>query len=85
MSCTEFTVVRHGQTIANKTGTLQGQTDTPRGVDQTYLLDKAFVEAILTNNPSLIRSDYADALKSLKMTMAANESMESGKVIYFND
>lgn len=29
MSCTEFTVVRHGQTIANKTGTLQGQTDTP--------------------------------------------------------
>ena len=65
--------------------TAEGQTDTPRGVDQTYLLDKAFVEAILTNNPSLIRSDYADALKSLKMTMAANESMESGKVIYFND
>lgn len=33
MNCTEFIVVRHGQTIANKTGTLQGQTDTP--LDET--------------------------------------------------
>lgn len=33
MNHTEFIVVRHGQTIANKTGTLQGQTDTP--LDET--------------------------------------------------
>lgn len=33
MNYTEFIVVRHGQTIANKTGTLQGQTDTP--LDET--------------------------------------------------
>lgn len=64
--------------------TKEGVVDTPRQVDQTYLLDVAFVNAILNNDPSLIRSDYADALKSLKMTMAANESMETGKVIYFN-
>lgn len=63
--------------------TPEGTTDTPRGVDQTYLLDKAFVEAVLTGDRSGIRSDYADALKSHKMVYAANESMESGQVIYF--
>lgn len=60
-----------------------GETDTPRGVDQTLILDKAFVDAVLTGDRSTIRSDYADALKSHKMVFAANESMESGQVIYF--
>jgi predicted dehydrogenase len=63
--------------------TPEGTTDTPRGVDQTYLLDEAFVNAVLTGDTSGIRSDYADALKSHKMVFAANESMESGQVIYF--
>ena len=63
--------------------TPEGTTDTPRGVDQTYLLDEAFVNAVLTGDSSGIRSDYADALKSHKMVFAANESMESGQVIYF--
>ena len=63
--------------------TKDGVKDIPRGVDQTYLLDKAFVDAILTGDRSLIRSDYSDALKSLKMTFAANKSMETGEVIYF--
>ena len=63
--------------------TADGEQDIPRGVDQTYLLDDAFVKAILTGDRSLIRSDYADALKTHKMAFAANESMESGQVIYF--
>ncbi len=58
--------------------------DVDRQVDQTYLLDKAFVEAILTNDPSLIRSPYSDALKSLELGLAANKSMETGEVIYFD-
>ena len=65
--------------------TKEGEIDIPRQVDQTYLLDEAFVKAILNNDPSLIRSDYSDALKSLKMTMAANKSMETGAVIYFDN
>ncbi len=60
-----------------------GVQDIPRKVDQTLLLDKAFIEAIITGDRSLIRSDYEDALKSLKLGFAANESMETGKVIYF--
>ena len=57
--------------------------DIARAVDQTYLLDKAFVEAIATGDASGIRSPYGDALKSLELGFAANESMESGQVIYF--
>lgn len=57
--------------------------DIDRQVDQTMLLDRAYIDAIKTGNKSLIRSDYPDALKSLKMCFAANESMETGKVITF--
>ncbi|MBE6607260.1 MAG: Gfo/Idh/MocA family oxidoreductase [Ruminococcaceae bacterium] len=60
-----------------------GVTDIPRGVDQTFLLDEAFLKAVMTGDRSLIRSDYADSLKSHKIAFAANESMESGQVIYF--
>ena len=47
------------------------------------LLDEAFLKAVMTGDRSLIRSDYADALKTHKLCMAANASMESGQVIYF--
>ena len=63
----------------------KGKTvDIARGVDQTYLLDKAYIKAVMTGDRSLIRSPYSDALKSLKICFAANESMESGQVIYFD-
>ena len=62
----------------------KGETrDIARQVDQTLLLDKAFVNAVATRDPSGIRSPYGDALKSLELSFAANESMETGKVIYF--
>ena len=62
----------------------KGETrDIARGVDQTLLLDKAFVNAVATGDPSGVRSPYGDALKSLELSFAANESMETGKVIYF--
>ena len=58
--------------------------DIARQVDQTYRLDKAFVEAVATGDASGIRSPYGDALKSLELGFAANESMESGQAVYFN-
>jgi len=39
-----------------------------------------FVEAVRTKNQSLIRSDYADAVKTLAVTLAALESAEKGGV-----
>ena len=56
--------------------------DIPRRVDQTTLLDRAFLDAVRANDPSAVRSSYADALKSLELSFAANESMESGQVVY---
>ncbi len=58
--------------------------DIPRKQDQVYTLDRAFIDAILTGDRSLIRSDYVDAMKTLRLAFAANESMERGQVIYFN-
>lgn len=65
--------------------TAEGERDIPRGVDQTLLLDRAFLDAVRTGDRSLIRSDYEDALKSLKMAFAANKSMETGEVVYFDE
>ncbi|HBP37982.1 MAG TPA: hypothetical protein DD640_04440 [Clostridiales bacterium] len=57
--------------------------DINRQVDQTFLLDRAFIDAVKTRDPSGIRSPYSDALKSLKLGFAANQSMESGQAVYF--
>ena len=40
---------------------------------------KAFLQAIELNDRSLIRSDYADAARSLAVTLAANASLRSGR------
>lgn len=58
--------------------------DIPRKADQTETLDLAFIKALQTGDRSLIRSDYEDAFKSLKICFAANKSMETGEVIYFD-
>ncbi len=57
--------------------------DIKRCVDQTYLLDRDFIDAVKVNDPAKVCSPYEDALKSLKLGLAANESMETGKVVYF--
>lgn len=42
---------------------------------------KAFFETIEKNDQTLILSSYEDSLKTLKITLSANESMEKGGVI----
>ena len=39
-----------------------------------------FIKAVETNDQDLVRSSYADALKTLAVTLAANQSLETGKV-----
>ena len=41
-----------------------------------------FIEAIKSGNPNLIKSPYADAVKTLAITLAANESIKSGQMVY---
>lgn len=49
--------------------------------EQTELQDRVFLDAVKTGDTSKMRTTYRDALKSLKLTMACNESAVSGKVI----
>ena len=42
-------------------------------------IDHAFIEAIRQNDPSIVRSDYTDGLKTCAVTIAALESAASGK------
>lgn len=43
--------------------------------------DRAFIEAVATGKRTGIRSTYADAIKTLRVTLAANQSAKSGKPV----
>jgi myo-inositol 2-dehydrogenase / D-chiro-inositol 1-dehydrogenase len=48
--------------------------------------DAAFLRAVAEKKPSLIKSSYADAMKTLAVTLAANESAAAkGKVVFLKD
>jgi predicted dehydrogenase len=52
-----------------------------RQVDQGITEDRVFLDAVKANNPKLVKSPYADACKSLALTLACNESIATGKEI----
>jgi predicted dehydrogenase len=43
--------------------------------------DQAFVEAVARRDPARVRSSYADAARTLAVTLAAEESARSGLVV----
>jgi predicted dehydrogenase len=43
--------------------------------------DQAFVEAVARRDPGRVRSPYADAAKTLAVTLAAEESARTGRVV----
>jgi predicted dehydrogenase len=47
----------------------------------TMDLDQAFIEAILTGDKSLVKTDYEDGLKTTAITLAANESARINKPV----
>jgi hypothetical protein len=50
-------------------------------VDFGTLCDKTFIDAVISGDPSKIRSPYADAVKTLAFVLACNESMETGQAV----
>lgn len=50
-------------------------------VDFGTICDRTFIDAVLTGDPSKIRSPYSDALKSVAFTLACNRSMSTGEVV----
>jgi len=53
--------------------------DGPYGMELD--IDAVFVEAVRVNDGSRIRSTYEDAVKTLAVTLAANESAQTGKPV----
>lgn len=69
--------LRHSVTLYDKNGVTEVKT----AVDQGMALDRTFIDAVKTGDTSKIRSPYADALKTLRFTLACNDSIDTGKVI----
>jgi predicted dehydrogenase len=46
-----------------------------------YDCDRAFIEAILENDPSRVRSDYADGVKTLTFADAIRRSVNEGRAV----
>ncbi len=51
------------------------------GEDVFYLEDVAFVEMLRSGDQSKVQSDYADAVKTLQITIAADQSVATKKTI----
>ncbi len=50
-------------------------------IDPYQTEDEVFIEAVKKGRPEIIRSPYSDALKTLKLTLAADSSLEKQKII----
>ncbi len=55
--------------------------ETVRQEDQGVTEDRTFIDAVKSGDRSKIRSPYSDALKSLRLCLACNDSIDTGKVI----
>lgn len=53
----------------------------PEVGDDLPNIDAAFVQAVRTGDPSPIRCDYAEGLRTLAVTLAANESARTGQPV----
>lgn len=53
--------------------------------DGTYVMNEHFIAAVRDGNQALITCDYADALRSFAVTVAAQSSAETGEVITVSD
>jgi len=58
----------------------QVQEFTPEG-DPYLRASQTFVEAVATGDTAGIRSTYADGLKTVQVTLAANHAMQTGQII----
>jgi len=62
-------------------GSIDGQSVDYTGAESGYFRQiEQFVKAVKQNDQNLVLSNYADAVKTVAVTLAANRSLETGKV-----
>lgn len=59
-------------------------TSYPSEVNFYEVQDRTFIEAVKANNQELILASYEDGLKTLAVTLAANQSDELGEIVKLN-
>ena len=70
-------------------GHVRFRGDRPEGVPEEYKAttngynteDRLFIDAIKSGDASKIKSPYSDALETHRLTMAANQSLDTGEVV----
>jgi len=73
-----FTGWEHSLRLLRK----DGQPEDIAGEPEIFSIeDGAFIDAVRKNDPTLVMSSYSDGLKTMEVTLAANESMNSGKPV----
>ncbi|MCD6472895.1 Gfo/Idh/MocA family oxidoreductase [Candidatus Aerophobetes bacterium] len=58
-----------------------GKKEMVMKIDPYQAENETFIKAIKEGNPKYIKSSYTDALKTLKLTLAANISLEEKKIV----
>lgn len=59
-----------------------GEPEEIRGEPNIFAVEDAvFIEAVRSGDRTKVRSDYADGAKSARLSLAANRSLETGKVV----
>ena len=62
---------------------IDGETKTELiKADTSPRIDATFVEAVQTGDFSTVRSDYADGVESLKVSLAAAEAAQTGAIVH---
>jgi hypothetical protein len=63
-----------------------GKAEFPPQPTETMTADAAFVQAVRTGDRSLLLSPYEDGLRTLTVTVAANQSAaEGGRLVRLNE
>jgi predicted dehydrogenase len=71
-----------GWGMALVAATEKGREERVEAQDDIFEIeDRAFMRAVAEKDPTPIRSPYADAARTLAVTLAANESMDTGKPV----
>lgn len=82
---TEMQVITRGLTIklgANLTVEENGKTTTYKSSRNPYQFEsELFLQAVESGDRSNLRATYADGVKTLALTLAANESIRTGEVV----
>lgn len=77
--------IEYGFFTGMRTVCQQGENWIPLDGKDHFRALETFIKAVRSRDQSEIRSDYSDAVKTLRLTLAANRSMELGRPVRMDE